>query len=140
MREGFWYIATPYSGYPEGIDAAYEEACKAGAYLIRHGVKVFVPIAHTHPLAVIGSLDPFDHSLWMAQDEPFVDEAKGLIVVMMESWEQSRGIAEEIRKFREQGKPIIYMEWPSPYEGMYSFAPGVEGLQQGVHPGVPAVW
>jgi hypothetical protein len=61
-----------------------------------------------------------------------VDEAKGLVVVKMESWEQSRGVAEEIRKFREQGKPILYMDWPSPYE----YQDPAPGLDQGV----PLVW
>ena len=44
----FWYLATPYSKFPGGLDAAYVEACKAQALLIKAGVPVFCPISHTH--------------------------------------------------------------------------------------------
>ncbi len=47
----YWYLATPYSKYPGGPEPACHEACKAAAWLIRHDVRCYCPIAHTHPIA-----------------------------------------------------------------------------------------
>ncbi len=110
-REPFWYLATPYSGYPNGIKAAFEEASRAAASLIERGVRLYCPIAHTHPIAIYGNLDPKDHSIWLPADGPFMDAAMGLIVVQMETWELSKGIGAEIKRFREAAKPVLYMEW-----------------------------
>ncbi len=110
-REPFWYLATPYSKYDKGIEAAFEEAAKATASLIKCGVRVYCPIAHTHPIAVYGKLDPLDHTIWLPADMPLMEAAVGLIVVKMEGWNNSKGIKEEIKKFREDSKPILYMEW-----------------------------
>jgi hypothetical protein len=114
--QGFWYIATPYSNYSgenggPGLEVAVQQACKAAAHLIDLGLKVYSPIAHTDTLAMKGDIDPLDHDIWMPQDEPFMEAAKGLIVVTMDGWDNSKGVREEIYKFREMDKPIVYMEW-----------------------------
>lgn len=80
------------------------------ALYIKAGIPVFCPIAHSHPIAVHGAVDAFDHDIWRPADRPMMNAAVGLIVVRMESWEQSRGIAMEIEAFRAAGKPIVYTE------------------------------
>jgi len=107
----FWYLATPYSKYPGGLDAAFEEAAKTTAKLIRLGMRIYCPIAHTHPVARYGKIDPYDHAIWLPADKPFMDAAAGLIVVKMPSWEESYGISEEIKAFKAAGKPVMFMEW-----------------------------
>jgi hypothetical protein len=106
----FWYLATPYTKYPKGIDEAFKEASRQAALLVGAGIPVFCPIAHAHPIAIEGGLDPFDHTIWLPADRPFMDAARGLIVCKMLMWEFSRGVIEEIRVFTEASKPIIYME------------------------------
>ena len=113
---GCWYVATPYSQYPEGIGEAFLCACEASAILIRGGFRVFAPIVHSHPIAVAGDFDPLDHSIWMRQDEPMVANALGMIVVMMTGWAESKGIAQEIKDFEAAGKPVFYMGWSPPNE------------------------
>ena len=109
----YWYLATPYSKYPAGIEKAFQHASEAAAHVIRQdGRRVYCPIAHTHPIAVYGHMDPYDHEIWLPQDRPFMDNAAGLIVVKMPGWEESFGIGVEIEEFRKAGKPIEYMEWP----------------------------
>jgi hypothetical protein len=110
----FQYLASPYSRYPAGIDAAHRDACRAAAYLIRRGVHVFCPIAHTHPIALHGALDPRNHDLWLALDRKMMDAAAGLIVVMMEGWDTSVGIRHEMTVFANARKPISYLDWPLP--------------------------
>lgn len=105
----FWYLGSPYSKYPHGLEAAHTEACKATALLISAGVPVYSPIAHTHPIALHGELDPIDHGIWMPIDEPMMKSAHGLIVLMLAWWDQSRGLKEEIEYFTEAKKPVVYM-------------------------------
>jgi hypothetical protein len=105
----FWYLATPYSKYPGGIEAAFIVACKQTALLIGAGVRVYSPIAHTHSVAIHGGLNPHSHSIWLPADKPFMDAACGLIVCKMSSWAESVGIAHEIDVFKKAGKPVVYM-------------------------------
>lgn len=107
----FFYLATPYSKYPGGIDAAFEEACKATASLIRKGLRVYSPIAHTHPVAKYGGIDPYSHDIWLPADKPFMDAACGLIVCKMSGWQESRGLLHEVEVFTIANKPVLYMEW-----------------------------
>lgn len=122
----YFYLATPYSKYPGGLEMAFEIACMAAAQLIEKGVRVYSPIAHTHPIATHGAMDPLDHEIWLPADEPFMRHAHGLIVLKAASWEQSYGIGEEIKAFQMSGKPIIYME-----PGVVPMAEIVEALHVG---------
>lgn len=107
-----WYLATPYSKYPAGIEAAFRDAAKATADLLRAGVSVYSPIAHTHPVAVYGKVDPFDHDIWLPFDAAMMERADGIIVLKMTTWDESRGIAYEIEAFKAAGKPIVYLDYP----------------------------
>lgn len=108
---GYTYLASPYSKYPGGIHEAFEEVCRATAFLIRNGVRVFCPIAHTHPVAVHGGIDPLDHDIWIPADKPLMDGASSMVVCMMDTWEQSHGIGIEVDIFKRAGKPIFYLPW-----------------------------
>lgn len=100
------YLATPYSKYPAGLQAAFEDAACLAARLLIDGVRVYSPIAHTHPLAIYGKIDPFDHAIWMPFDTAMMTKADALIVAHLATWESSRGIKEEISVFAAAGKPI----------------------------------
>jgi hypothetical protein len=106
----YWYLATPYSKYPAGIEGAFVLACKQTALLIKAGIPVYSPIAHTHPVAIHGEIDPYDHKIWMPADEPMMKAAFGLIVLRAESWTKSYGMKVEIDAFAADGKPVIYMD------------------------------
>lgn len=106
---GFWYLATPYTRYLSGTAAAFRLACLATAQLAEAEVRVFSPIVHGHPLATFAGLD-WDHAAWLAFDQPFMLAARGLIVVKAPGWQESAGIAEEIKVFEAAGKPILWME------------------------------
>lgn len=107
---GFYYLATPYSRFPGGIDAAFRLACEASGLLLKARVPFYCPIAETHAIAMACGVDPLDHSIWLTHDEPLMEAASGLIVLMADTWEESYGISVEIAAFRAAGKPILYME------------------------------
>lgn len=108
--KGFFYIASPYSKYPDGIYAAYRMACFQSSLLVRAGVPVFSPIAHSHMIAVAGGIDPFDHAIWLPADKPLMDASRGLIMLMADSWRESYGMQKELEAFKAAGKPIVYMQ------------------------------
>lgn len=104
----FWYVASPYSKYPKGLDEACAEVCRSAALLVKADIPIFCPIAHSHPIATVGGL-PDDYNFWKTQDKVMMAIAHGLIVVMMDGWELSHGVSDEIKTFREAGKPIVFM-------------------------------
>lgn len=106
----FWYCASPYSAHPDGMEVAYREACEAAALLIRAGVPVFSPIAHSHGIAHIGGIDPASHAIWLPADAPMMQAAMGLIVLRLRGWMQSVGVAAEVAEFQRAGKPIRHMQ------------------------------
>ena len=105
-----FYLATPYSKYPTGIEQAFIDACKLAGRLLVEGWKVYSPIAHTHPIAMYANLDPLDHKIWLPFDEAIMKAADGMMVAMMEGWAESKGVAHEIEFFKKAGKPIIYLD------------------------------
>jgi hypothetical protein len=107
---GYWYLGSPYSKYPAGIDAAFNQVCIEAGRLIAARVPVFSPIAHTHPIAIAAGLDPYDHAIWLPADQLFMKAARGLIVLRLASWEVSIGLQYEIDYFRNAGKPVVFMD------------------------------
>jgi hypothetical protein len=107
---GFWYLGSPYSKYPSGPEAAFLCAAAIAAELLKQGVPIFCPIAHSHPLAQYGQIDPLDHKIWLPADRPMMDAATGLIVAQMEGWRESYGLTHEIEVFTAAGKPVLYLD------------------------------
>ncbi len=101
------YLGTPYTRYAAGIEAAFQDAAALAARLLRSGIHVYSPIAHTHPLAIYGHLDPLDHSIWLPFDELMMRRCDTLIIAHMEGWQDSKGIRHEVDYFQRAGKPIF---------------------------------
>lgn len=111
QRATLCYLASPYSKFRGGdIEAAFIEASKIAAKLLLAGIKIYSPIAHTHPIAVHGGLDPLDLSIWLPFDEAMMSAASILIVAHMDGWDASKGVAHEIKFFETRGKPIYDLD------------------------------
>lgn len=110
---GFWYLATPYSKHPRGHEAAFAEAIEAAAICIRGGVMVVSPIAHSHPIAVRGAIGGH-YDAWRELDEALIDASNGIIVVEMDGWQESEGIAFELERAAALGIPVLYMSPAGP--------------------------
>lgn len=109
-RLGLVYLATPYSKYKGGIDAAFAAAAELSARLLVRGMRVFSPICHTHPIAIHGKLDPYAHDVWLPFDEAMMQKSDTLVVALMDGWNQSRGVKHEMDFFREVRKPIYFLD------------------------------
>lgn len=107
----YWYFATPYSKYRKGLDAAFEEASKQAALLLKAGIHIYAAIPHTHPMQKYGDIPPESVSpVWSRLDMEFMQHAEGMIVCCMEGWSESVGIREEEEYFFQMRKPIVYMQ------------------------------
>lgn len=110
--EPYWYLATPYSKYLDGLDQSYWDGSRASGFLHRHDIPHIYAIGQCHTAAKLGGLDPRDGFAWQRRLQPLIERSGGLIIVKMPGWDDSDGIAEEIRIFTEAGKPIEHLEWP----------------------------
>lgn len=110
MTKGYWYIGSPYSKYPGGLVEAFKRVCRVTGRFAQAGVPAYSPIAHTHPIAAEGALDPHDHSIWLPFDGPLMEAARGLVVVMMDGWQDSIGLQFEIDHFKRAGKPVMFID------------------------------
>lgn len=107
--QGFIYLASPYSKYPDGMEKAYRDVSRIAARLIEARVPVFSPIAHSHGVAIHGGIDPSSHDIWLPVCEPMIRQAAGMIVATMTGWRESVGVNWEIDTFSRANKPIWMM-------------------------------
>lgn len=106
-RTGYWYLATPYSKWPHGLDDAARVAEKLAARLLEERFPIFSPIAHSHSIAQhVVAAEKRDFDFWLGADKPLVDAAIGLLIADLTGWRESRGVVQEIKWGREQKKPI----------------------------------
>ncbi|MGE3807078.1 MAG: DUF1937 family protein [Gemmataceae bacterium] len=103
------YLASPYtSPDPRIREHRFREACRMTAALVHAGHVVFSPVVHSHFLADYGL--PNTWAFWRGQDTVFLEKADVLVVLMLDGWRESVGVAGEIQIARELGKPIDYLE------------------------------
>lgn len=108
--EPFYYLATPYTRYPQGIDAAFQHAACVAGNLLRQGYRVYSPIVQGHPMAVHAAIDPLDHAIWLPFNDTMMKLCDALIVAKLASWDQSKGVLHEIAEYRRAGKRVFELE------------------------------
>lgn len=87
----------------------YLQVMRKTKELLEKGLTVFSPILHCHPMSVTYGL-PKDFSFWERLDKSYIDNCDVVWVYMMEGWEESKGIAEEIAYAKSKCKAVIYIE------------------------------
>lgn len=110
MKESFWYLASPYSKYPEGHEAAAFAASREAGLLLNAGILTMSPITHSHPIFKNGHVNGGDFKTWQRLDEALVAASAGVIVCKLDTWDASEGVRSEIDYCRSLGKPVIFME------------------------------
>lgn len=103
------YLASPYSHPDPAVRLQrFETVCFVAANLMRDGVHLYSPIAHTHPIALKGEL-PLGWEFWEQYDRKILAACQELWVVMMDGWRESKGVAAEIKIAEEMGLPVKYV-------------------------------
>lgn len=86
-------------------------ACDAAGMILKVGIHVISPIAHTHAIACRQDL-PKGFKFWEAYDRALIERCDGMIVLMADGWEQSIGMRAEIEIARSMRLPVLYLPWP----------------------------
>jgi hypothetical protein len=103
------YLASPYShADPSVREARYQAACRTTAALLKAGLVVFSPIVHSHPLVAFDL--PTGWDFWELIDRAYLARCDEVVVLMLDGWQQSVGVREEIRIARELGKPVRFLD------------------------------
>ena len=104
------YLATPYSDAdPAVMQFRFESVTAAAAELMSRGQHVFSPITHSHPIAQVGHL-PVEWDYWEVYDKRLLAICDQLYVLTLDGWQESVGVAAEMKLARNMGKPIRYYD------------------------------
>ena len=102
------YLASPYSHPDSEVrEQRFQEVCFAAARLLVAGYAVFSPIVHGHPLVGCGL--PIDWPFWERFDRDHLLRCDEVVVLMLDGWRESVGVAAEIQIAGELGKPVRYL-------------------------------
>ncbi|MFW6106533.1 MAG: DUF1937 family protein [bacterium] len=99
------YLASPYSDADPAVEQArFDAVCRSAAALMRQGLLVYSPIAHSHPIARYGL--PTDWAYWQRYDREILACCAEIWVLMLPGWEQSVGVQAEMRLARDMNKRV----------------------------------
>lgn len=97
------YLAAPYSHPDPAVrEARFREINRAAGELMAAGTLVYSPISHTHPILEVCGLPKG----WEAYDRAMLSRCSRVIVLQLEGWEASVGVAAEIRIAEELGLEV----------------------------------
>ena len=104
------YLASPYS-HPDPAmrEKRFKAACMATAELMLDGHVAYSPIAHSHPVALHGGIDPTHNFDWLGQDLPILAKFDDVHVLCIPGAAESKGVKVEIQEAKRLGKRIEFM-------------------------------
>lgn len=113
------YLASPYS-HPDPLvrEERFRLACKAAAMLMARGEIVFCPIAHSHPIEV-EMPDCHGHEFWLRQDQPFLAGASKIVLLKIDGWDASKGVAYELAWAEVNNIPVEILHEPAREESEF---------------------
>lgn len=108
-KNGVYYLASPYShDDPMVKRERYLAVVGIASVLTKMGYVLIEPIGTSHPMAELFTLDT-GWEYWSRRDHLLIERCDGLIVAMMNGWQDSRGVQAEIKKANELEMPIYYI-------------------------------
>ena len=106
------YLASPYSHEDGAVRTErFAFACETAAAMMRQGLMVYSPIAHTHCIAEWGEL-PKGYEFWREFDERMIAACDELWVLMLSGWEKSDGVRREVDYARGIGRSVLLLMEP----------------------------
>jgi nucleoside 2-deoxyribosyltransferase len=116
MSEKLIYLASPYTSHKKSACnrnteqyLRFTEVCEIAAKLLKKGVLVLSPIAHSHPIAMSGGAAT-DWAAWQRLCLRLIDACDEVWVVEMPGWTKSKGIKAEVKYAKEHGKPVSFID------------------------------
>ncbi len=102
------YLAAPYSGSEEEINARMQEFCRIDALLMKDGYFTVSPLLKHFTLNFENL--PGTWNYWEEYSYQLMMQCKALIIIKMDGWETSSGVAGEIAIAERLRVPIIYYD------------------------------
>lgn len=107
-KPGLWYMASPYSHESDVVmTARFASAAANAALLMRAGWLIFSPITHTHPISQYGLPKGWDY--WERYDRAIIERCDGVLVLQLDGWHKSKGVAAEIEIARQLDMPVEFL-------------------------------
>ena len=106
------FVSSPYSHPDDKVrEENYQKVSKYTAELISQGHVAFSPILYGHTAVNFAPDMPTDWSFWEHFCLTFLSKCDEMIVYMMEGWDKSKGVKEEIAHAKNLGIEIKYVEY-----------------------------
>lgn len=105
------YLASVYSLNADKalMEERYQFALKHAVSYTMVGVPIFSPIVHSHPMSLAFDM-PTTFPFWEKLDYQYLDASDALWVLMMDGWQDSRGVTAEIAYAESKGLPVKYIK------------------------------
>jgi hypothetical protein len=104
------YLACPYSHPDPAVrEHRFKMANVYAAKLFNAGEVVFSPISMSHPMAEDGGLRG-DWDTWEQFDRAYLSLSKKVVVLTLDGWERSKGVAAEMEIARQLGIPVEFLD------------------------------
>ena len=82
---------------------------RAAWELFKNGINVYSPITHHHTIQKYGRIE-MSTSEWMKYDLPYLSVANKLYVLMIDGWDISDGVQQEIDYAKKHDIPMVLLE------------------------------
>lgn len=106
---GYVYLAAPYSHPDKRVQASRVERCAVAARnLLRHGTYPFSPLVHGHYIEQLGGGE-VPWKVWMDHSFKMLQKAQTCYVLMLDGWQQSKGVTQEIEFAKQNRIPVSYL-------------------------------
>lgn len=105
------YLACPYTHkYESVMEDRTQKATKVAAMLMEDRNNVFSPLTHSHALVSHMEEDlQTSFSFWLSRDLQIIDFCTHVYVLMLDGWDESKGVAVEIAYAKEWNIPIKFL-------------------------------
>ena len=111
MKKELWYLGSPYSHPNEKVrQKRYDDMCLITSSIIKYHPRVipFSPIVNSHVLETEYNATP--EIGWVEFDLELLILFDKLAVVMLDGWNESEGVAREIKFALENDMTIVYVD------------------------------
>lgn len=103
------YLASPYTLYPTGLSAAFEDVTALAGKLVKAGLNIVPAITMGHPLTVYGGVPANDLSIWYRLNDAIMHRCDCLLVARLMGHQSSKGVRREVEYFERVGDPIFFI-------------------------------
>lgn len=101
-----YFIACPYSDpNPAVVQQRFDQCTYVATTLTLAGFAVYSQITMTHPINQVAA-QVKKKITWAPIDETFMEKCDELIILTLQGWDQSNGIASEMEYFKSRNRQI----------------------------------